>query len=365
MPDVKRGITLVALVITVIILLILAGVSISLVVDSDGLFSKARQASEEWNTAVANEADKISDTMETGDNYTNPEKKALKLLVNSGSDGKVGLPIAVNVSCKIDWGDGNVTTANDNELINTSYKIASVDSLKIASLTPLPAYTHQYNTNNTEYIVTITGIRATESLCDGYTPEKIIKILQWGNMKLEYIDFLNCTNLESIVSPTSLSFKNSSDFSICFGNCTSLSSIPSDLFKYCTNMQSLYGAFSGCTSLSSIPTDLFKYCTNVTDFGAVFCECTSLSSIPSNLFEQCTNVKYFYDAFAGCTNLTGQAIPLWERMENGATYNYEPEFDSNNDIIRKPDGFGCYCDCTGLTNYSSIPEYWKSPPDLR
>ena len=144
-----------------------------------------------------------------------------------------------------------------------------------------------------------------------------------------------CDNLESIASPTSMSFKNSADLAIYFGYCTSLSSIPSDLFKYCTNVVNFAGTFRGCTSLSNILADLFKYC---------------------------TNVESFAETFSGCTNLTGQAIPLWERMENGATYNYESGYDINNDIIRGPEGFGCYSYCTGLTNYSSIPEYWKSLP---
>lgn len=57
----KRGITLIALVITVIILLILAGVAISLTIDGGGLFSKANQAATEWNSAVARENEKINE----------------------------------------------------------------------------------------------------------------------------------------------------------------------------------------------------------------------------------------------------------------------------------------------------------------
>ena len=50
-----QGITLVSLVITIIILLILVGVAINLAVDSDGLFSKAGKAANDWNTAVGKE----------------------------------------------------------------------------------------------------------------------------------------------------------------------------------------------------------------------------------------------------------------------------------------------------------------------
>ena len=47
-----KGITLVSLVITVILLLILAGVAITLAVDSNGLFARAGEAANKWNTSI-------------------------------------------------------------------------------------------------------------------------------------------------------------------------------------------------------------------------------------------------------------------------------------------------------------------------
>ena len=40
----ERGITLIALVVTIVVLLILAGVSISLVINNNGVISKAKEA---------------------------------------------------------------------------------------------------------------------------------------------------------------------------------------------------------------------------------------------------------------------------------------------------------------------------------
>lgn len=51
----QAGITLVALVITVVVMLILAGVAIAAVVDCDGLFSKTRQAIEVYNESAEQE----------------------------------------------------------------------------------------------------------------------------------------------------------------------------------------------------------------------------------------------------------------------------------------------------------------------
>ncbi len=44
----QKGITLVALIITIIVLIILAGISISLVLTNDGIFGRAIQAREEY-----------------------------------------------------------------------------------------------------------------------------------------------------------------------------------------------------------------------------------------------------------------------------------------------------------------------------
>ena len=64
-----NGITLVALVITVVVMLILAGVAIAAVVDGDGLFSKTRQAAETYENAARNEGDTIQSMINQIDEY--------------------------------------------------------------------------------------------------------------------------------------------------------------------------------------------------------------------------------------------------------------------------------------------------------
>lgn len=64
-----KGITLVALVVTIIVLLILAGVSISLVFNSDGLFSKANEAASRYNQAKEDEKTFLQGAEEYFDRY--------------------------------------------------------------------------------------------------------------------------------------------------------------------------------------------------------------------------------------------------------------------------------------------------------
>ena len=56
----ENGITLVALVVTIIVLLILAGVSLSMVFNSDGLFSRASGTANKYNKEKAKEALEIA-----------------------------------------------------------------------------------------------------------------------------------------------------------------------------------------------------------------------------------------------------------------------------------------------------------------
>ena len=67
----EKGITLVALVVTIIVLLILAGVTISLALNSNGIIGRARSAEATWNQGAKNEAiamnaaeKEINDTIE-------------------------------------------------------------------------------------------------------------------------------------------------------------------------------------------------------------------------------------------------------------------------------------------------------------
>ena len=61
----NSGITLVALVITVIVLIILAGVTISMVVGDDGIITKAKQASQNMSNATSEEKELLQNMLNT------------------------------------------------------------------------------------------------------------------------------------------------------------------------------------------------------------------------------------------------------------------------------------------------------------
>ena len=67
----EKGITLIALVITIIVLLILAGISIAMLTGENGILSQAQRAKTETENAAANEAARLDEYNQIMDNWIN------------------------------------------------------------------------------------------------------------------------------------------------------------------------------------------------------------------------------------------------------------------------------------------------------
>ena len=167
--------------------------------------------------------------------------------------------------------------------------------------------------------------------------------------------FEGCRGLTSI--PANLFASNTAVtyFNGCFKDCIKLRSIPSNLFASNTAVTTFRYCFSGCSSLTSIPANLFTNNTAVTTFEGCFRYCTGLTgSIPENLFANNTAVISFTNCFDDCRSLTGSCpvdndgTPIYNRSGNGK------EGYAIVDFYRD-----CFYNCTGLTDYNSIPSDWK------
>ena len=90
----KKGITLIALVVTIVVLLILAGVSISLVLDKNGIIKKSKDARREYGASKTNEQKQMDNANDWIDEAVTGEKanvvKSFKeaKIENSTIDGK-------------------------------------------------------------------------------------------------------------------------------------------------------------------------------------------------------------------------------------------------------------------------------------
>ena len=67
----KRGITLIALVVTIVVLLILAGITINMLFSNGGIFKTAQDAANAWNEATINEQESLSNIAEQIGNLVN------------------------------------------------------------------------------------------------------------------------------------------------------------------------------------------------------------------------------------------------------------------------------------------------------
>ena len=356
----EKGITLIALVITIIVLLILAGITLSMVLGPNGIIERAKEAKEQTEGAALNEQlmlNEVDRYLEEQLGNKEPEDKtALKIVVNSGTDGIVVLPIDAS-KCdleggyNINWGDG--TTGKQQASATVKAQLASKDTLSkihIAASTNPDGLEHTYTEKNKEYAVTITGnCSLLTSSCGNVMRDKIIEIAQWGETGLQKIHLSGCTNLRKIASPSQNSFTRVTDFNYTFENCISLTSIPADLFNNCSEITDFGGTFAGCSSLTDIPASLFSNCLKARIFSETFIACTSLTSIPANLFANCQEVTSFSNTFDSCTSLRGDPIKLWEEGRDG--------------ITQTSGGFGCYYNCTNLNRYSEIPLHWRNYQD--
>lgn len=71
----EKGITLVALVVTIIVLLILAGVTISLALNNNGVIERAQYASNSYTNATKNESRMMNEIEIQIDNLAGSNKK--------------------------------------------------------------------------------------------------------------------------------------------------------------------------------------------------------------------------------------------------------------------------------------------------
>ena len=99
----KIGITLIALVVT-IVLLILAGITISLVFSENGIIAKAREAANKTNEAVINEQTQMNDVTAAMENMLNGVGGSTTPEEPTGPEGlEIGSTVSYNPSGTYNW----------------------------------------------------------------------------------------------------------------------------------------------------------------------------------------------------------------------------------------------------------------------
>lgn len=351
-----NAITLLALVITIIIMLLLAAVAIQMTFGENGLIIKATQAkiqqakAELYDTAklsflnlktkalengltepevelAITTSEFISKYNVVGDNITDKNNEIIDTKDNlfkmlSESVSSSNMPYIANEDKDKLILELNVTTTSDLEVINfmssDPVKVEFDDGTIGEAKYPgcfCPTVTKTFSPG--KYIVKFVG--AVSYHLSGITvkidsTKAHFNILNWGKDPLSYTgidlygvdkiyapepDFLAVAYRSAIFNkiPKNLFSKksNNNTYVSSFIDCNNITEIPEDLLKNWVNLETA-PSFSNCKNLQHIPENLFKYNTNIINFNSTFEGCTC--AIPENIFKYNTKAKSFYATFA-------------------------------------------------------------------
>ena len=387
----NTGITLIALVITIVIMLLLAGVALQIAMGENGLISKSVQAQKEQAKAELYETAKLSyatlnaKALENGqpspqvelalsttqfrdrydilgDDITDKNGNVIDTKANvlnsikGGTSGSTvqGASGESEISMKGEYVEkpwpkkvaGVTILEEDKDKMILKLKVKKNIQVEFGEGDPYLRTANpieiDYGTGEKGQINDLfTGVRKE------YNPgEYIIKIknisdfsirrnqyyeieiLQWGKiLEKNENNYIRIPNVSKVYEP------EPDKIPIRYVE-SEFTEIPEWLFSKkvtSTNMSEFYKN----DKLTTIPENLFKHNVNVTNFVGTFFVCKGLTTIPEELFKHNVNVRIFENTFTGCTGLT--TIP-------------EGIFKYNVNVIEFRKTFG---GCVGLI---SIPE---------
>jgi len=408
----KNAITLIALVITIVIMLLLAGVAIQMTMGENGLIAKSAQAQKEQAKSELYETAKLSyanlrakatengqpspqaelvlSTTEftnkynvVGDNITDKngtvidtKANVLNIIQGTVAGGFSSGTSAGGTSSAESWPKtvGGVTipeedkdkmilklkVKSDTEVDFTTYmgSLVEIDPIELdygngekGEITDL------YNSNNKHYNVGeyILKLKNIKDFGLREVGDFEIEVLQWGKiLEKNEKNIIQISNVSKIYEP------EPDRIPIEYIN-PKFTEIPEWLFskKVTSTVMSKFGSNN---SIVSIPEGLFKNNVNIVSFDRVFYNCTGITNIPEGLFKNNVNVTNFGSVFSNCSGIT--SIPEGLFRNNVNVKSFGSVFSNCSGLTSIPEGlfknnvnvksFGSvFSNCSGLT---SIPE---------
>ena len=349
----NKGITLIALVVTIIVLLILAGISISMLTGQNGILKKASEAKKQNRIAQNGELVNLSaiDALSQGEG-TITDANLKTALNNNIGEGKYeitgdatngwtvtvdGEDYRVEATGMVNENGSNTGSINWDKILEDANKnpesMKHKDQVK-SSLIGIGTDGKPVNMDLWNPSKDNDGYWSLESMMSAYHREPVYnggidddgrivgKIPQYiyneekerfmEVTSLEYA-FYECTGLTTAPEiPNSVT-----DMKEAFYGCTGLTTAPeipnsvTDMiytFSGCTGLTTapeipnsvtnMWYTFNGCTGLTTAP----EIPNSVTDIGYTFNGCTGLTTAP----EIPNSVTSMIGTFSGCTNLTGE-----------------------------------------------------------
>ena len=386
----NKGITLIALVITIVIMLLLASVAIQMALGENGLISKSNESKKQQLKAELYDNAKIE--------YLNLKTKALE----EGDEEPDAEEVLseTNFLNKYDITEENITDKKGN-IIDTVENLVKVLSegknipqvaeqdkdklvlqLNVKETTSLWVYLDQgshnvdieYHDGTTETITNL-GYHAPRVIKE-YTPGTYI--IKFNGTSTEYIQgiFLELISGEATFDIINWGKNPNIDMDISIQNVNKVyypepdllnvtyskatfSKIPKKLFRKKKNSK-VASRFSFCPNITKIPEDLFKNYKEAEFFTYIFNGCENIREIPENLFKYNTKAKSFYGAFGA---MKIESIPENLFKNNPLATNFDETF-SYSKIKTIPENLFKYNNnvrdarrlFNGCSNITNIPE---------
>lgn len=295
----QKGITLIALVVTIIVLIILAGVSINMLVGENGIITQAQTAKEENGRAEIIEKIQLEITEKQTENLgTINEEEFYEILEKYGTvssdetiltttEGSYEIAIADIYSGELEtvlvktplesW----EYTINGNNIILNKY-IGINEKILVPDFFIIDNETYQTKLSHTNYTENVGPFVKNSTIKEIKFEEGIQTVDEYANRM-----FQDCINLKKVYNLPS-SYTNLSN---TFENCIKLEEVVS----LPSNTINMSATFNGCIELKKVP----EIPSKVTSMLATFINCKSLTGtiiINSNDVSDVTN------CFSGCPN---------------------------------------------------------------
>ena len=406
----KNAITLIALVITIVIMLLLAAIVIQMAIGENGLVVKTIQAKKEQAKAELYDTAKLSyanlkvkalengqpepqvelalSTIEFRDKYNivgdditdkkgekiDTKENVLKAITGTTSSGSIstspggsstetGTTIPEESTPKPPW-----NKEVDGVRIEEKDKDSTVIKLKVPREKAIITFRGEFEVNGVkktngfgkeeefavgEYIVKSKEMNGF-SILNNRNADFEIEILQWGKESEYEIYIFELHNVTKIYEP------EPDKVSVQYVN-GKFTEIPEWLFSKKITSKKM-SSFKGCQNITSIPENLFKNNVKAEQFDSTFAYCKNIISIPENLFKYNTKAIRFEGTFVGCEKIT--EIPENLFKNNLEVQSFRHLFSNCNSIRNIPENLFRYNTNAiifygvfgGSENITSIPE---------
>lgn len=324
----EKGITLIALVVTIVVLLILAGVTIAMLTGDNGILTQARKAKEETETGTFQEQKKLICTGAKIQKEENILEYLTKEFQKIDSNSKVeDIGSGYYIECKdeefiydYDFNEHNVNEGSENDWTYKENEDGTLSLIKYNNIIPNKLVIPNYINN-------IPVKRIENSIFLANLDLKTVEI-SYGISEIGSMAFKQCTNLYDIQIPSSVNTIDRQAFYECTQMTEDISNVISNLYGINDNIfyncQNITGNIKIKDGITSIGGEAFYNCYNLNGYLDIP---NSVNNIGAGAFVNCSNLKgniteviknldsINHSIFFGCGKLTG-SINIKEGIQN-------------------------------------------------